>query len=195
MSVPAGHRKVKNVCMEKVPTIKAVQGPFQDSLYFCAGALARTVEKLAIECWKPTHLSPSLGHILHYMMNYASVTGPTVIARNLLLSPSTVTRLLEKLEKKGLVHRFVYDRVRMVQLTHEAWELEPLITECEFTFRKRCLALLGEEVGQTCQLLATTTDILNARPTVGMPTEKSPKNTDLYSENKTTWKLQLPAGK
>jgi MarR family transcriptional regulator, organic hydroperoxide resistance regulator len=181
--------------MEKVPTIKAVEGPFQDSLYYCAGALARAVEKLAIDCWKPTCLSPSLGHILHYKMNYASVTGPTVIAKNLLLSPSTMTRLLEKLEKKGLVHRFVYDRARMVQLTSEAWELEPLITECEFTFRKRCIALLGEEVGLTCKLLATTTDILNVRPTVGTPTENSPKNTDLYSENKTTWKLQLPAGK
>ncbi len=181
--------------MEKVPITKAVQGPFQDSLFFCAGALARAVEKLAIECWKPTHLSPSLGQILYYMMNYGHVTGPSVIARNLLLSPSTVTRLLEKLEKKGLVDRFVYDRARMVQLTPEAWELEPLITECEFTFRKRCIVLLGEEVRQTCKLLATTTDILNARPTVRMPTEKSPKNTDLYNENKTTWKLQLPAGK
>jgi DNA-binding MarR family transcriptional regulator len=169
--------------MEKVSTRKAADRPFQDSLYFCAGALARAVEKLAIECWRPTGLSPSLGHILHYMMNYASVTGPMIIARNLLLSPSTVTRLLEKLEKKELVYRFVYDRARIVQLTPEAWQLEPLISECEFTFRKRSIALLGEEVGQTCQILATTTDVLKATTTVRPPTENVPEIPDLYTEN------------
>jgi DNA-binding MarR family transcriptional regulator len=169
--------------MEKVPTRKAVEGPFQDSLYFCAGALARAVEKLAIECWKPAGLSPSLGHILHYLIHYANVTGPTIIARNLLLSPSTVTRLLEKLEKKGLVHRFVYDRTRMVQPTQEAWQLEPTISECEFTFRERCNALLGEQEEPTCRFLAVTTDILMAGAIVRTPTEKSTENTDLCKEN------------
>lgn len=174
--------------MEKVATRKAADGPFSYSLYFTAGALARAVEKLAIECWKPTGLSPSLAHILYYLFNYASVTRPTVIARNLLLDPSTVTRLLKKLEKKELVYRFVYDRVRMVQPTLKARQLEPLINECEYTFREKCIELLGENVEQTCEILATTTDLLMDRTTVRTPTEKSAENTDLYGENQTEWK-------
>jgi DNA-binding transcriptional ArsR family regulator len=173
--------------MEKVATIKAADGPFIDSLYFCTGALARAVEELAIECWKATGLSPSLGHILFFLIHYADCTGPTVIARNLLLSPSTVTRLLEKLEKKGLVDRFVYDCVRMVQPTREAWQMEPLISECEFAFRKRCDALLGGQALTTCRLLAATTDILIAGATVRPPTGKSAENTDLHHENQTKW--------
>ncbi|HEX3934448.1 MAG TPA: MarR family transcriptional regulator [Puia sp.] len=169
--------------MGKVTTIKAVDSLFVDSLYVSAAALARTVEKLAIECWKPTGLSPSLGHVLFYLIHYDNVTGPLIIAKNLFLSPSTVTRLLEKLEKKELIFRFVYENVRMVQATPDAFRLEPLITECEFTFRKRCIALLGEEVRQTCQTLATTTDVLMARETVRPPTENVPEIPDLYTEN------------
>jgi MarR family transcriptional regulator, organic hydroperoxide resistance regulator len=181
--------------MEKVAMIKAVDAPFKGSLYFNAGALARAVEKLAIECWKPTGLSPSQGHILYYLIHWGDVTGSTVIARNLLLDPSTVTRLLEKLEKKALVYRFVYDGVWMVQASQEAWKLEPQITECEYTFRKRCIELLGENVSETCQLLAATTDLLTARTSVLTPTEKSAENTDLYNENQTEWKSPWPEEK
>jgi DNA-binding MarR family transcriptional regulator len=158
----------------KVVVKKAADAPFADSLYFTAGVLAREVEKLAIECWKPTGLSPSLGHIVYYLLHYANVTGPMVIARNLLLSPSTVTRLLEKLERKGLVIRFIYDKTRMVQLTQNAWQLEPTISECEFSFRKRCYALLGKEnIAQICPLLSGTTDKLRAQENVRKPTEKA----------------------
>jgi MarR family transcriptional regulator, organic hydroperoxide resistance regulator len=179
LPLASGKSKGKKVCMEKVAMIKAADGPFTNSLYFTAGALARTVEKLAIECWKPTGLSPSLGHLLFYLIHYANVTGPTIIARNLRLSPSTVTRLLGKLEKKALVYRFEYDRTRMVRATPEAWQLEPLITECEFAFRKRCIALLGESVELTCEILAATTDTLTAGASVRTLTEKPAENTDI----------------
>jgi hypothetical protein len=38
---------------------KAIDSFFSNSLYFSTGVLAREVEKLAVECWKPTGLSPS----------------------------------------------------------------------------------------------------------------------------------------
>ena len=178
--------------MEAAPK-NTVESVFSYSLYFSTGALAREVEKLAIKCWKPVGLSPSLGQILYYLLNYTRVTGPTIIARNLFLSPSTVTRLLEKLEKKQLVHRFIYDRVRMVEATAKAWEMEPQISDCEFDFRKRCDALLGENVEQTCRLLNTTTDALRAgQQTVRMPTEFSGKNSELSNANTNTWNPTPP---
>lgn len=172
----------------KVQVLKAADAPFASSLYFAAGVLSREVEKLAGECWKPTGLSPSLGHILYYMLNYAHVTGPTVIARQLLLSPSTVTRLLEKLEKKGLVERFVYDGTRMVQLTSKAWQLEPIISESTLSFEKCSYALLGEEkIALLCPLLTATTDKLRLATNVRKLTEKPGENADLRKEKKTTW--------
>lgn len=169
--------------MEAVTKIKAVDSPFSDSLFFAAGALSREVEKLALECWKPTGLSPSLGQVLYYLLNYAQVTGPMVIAQNLFLSPSTVTRLLEKLEKKGLILRFTYDRARMVQLTDKAWRLEPLISESESLFSKRCHALLGEQAGQICPIITAMADKLRSGTNVLRQTKKLTTNTDLHNEN------------
>ena len=170
--------------MEAVKKIKAVESPFADSLFFAAGALAREIEKLALECWKPTGLSPSLAQVLYFLINYVEITGPMVVAQNLFLNPSTVTRLLEKLEKKGLVLRFTYDRVRMVQATQKAWQMEPLIAECELLFRKRCDALLGERTRHNiCPLLTATADKLRAGINVRKPTEKPAENTDLHNEN------------
>ncbi|HEV2481275.1 MAG TPA: MarR family transcriptional regulator [Puia sp.] len=169
--------------MEAVERIKAVDSPFADSLFFAVGALEREIEKLALECWKPTGLSPSLGQVLYYLLYYAQVTGPMVIAQNLFLSPSTVTRLLEKLEKKGFILRFTYDRTRMVQATDKAWHMEPLISECDSLFRKRCEALLGEQAGLMCPLLTAMADKLRPGSNVRKPTEKPPENTDLYNEN------------
>jgi DNA-binding MarR family transcriptional regulator len=169
--------------MEAVNKVKAVDSPFSDSLFFAAGALSREIEKLALECWKPTGLSPSLGQVMYYLLHYAQVTGPMVIAQNLFLSPSTVTRLLEKLEKKGLVHRFTYDGTRMVELTRNAWELEPLISECVLRFERRSKALLGEETSRLCLQLTATADKLRSGTNVRKPTEKPAKNTDLCNEN------------
>lgn len=167
----------------EVERIKAADAPFADSLYFAAEALTREIESLANECWKPTGISPSLGHILYYLLHYANITGPMVIARNLFLSPSTVTRLLDKLEKKGLVNRFIFDGTHMVELTREAWLMEPLITECEFEFRKRCHTLLGEDqTAQICPILTATTDKLRFATKVRKATEKPAENTDLRTE-------------
>jgi MarR family transcriptional regulator, organic hydroperoxide resistance regulator len=76
---------------------KADARHFEYPLYFSAGALAREVEKLAIDCWKPVGLSPSQGQIILFLMD-VSISGPAIIGRTLLLSPSTITRLLDGLE-------------------------------------------------------------------------------------------------
>jgi DNA-binding MarR family transcriptional regulator len=139
---------------------KATASSFSESLYFSAGALSREAEKLAIECFKPTGLSPSLAYIV-LLLTKVRMTGPSFLAKSLFLSPSTMTRLLDKLESMGWVNRFVYDRVRMVELTRKAWQQEPLLFECEFAFRKRCQQLLGREnVWRLTKEMNSTTDNL-----------------------------------
>ena len=153
--------------------MKAVENFFASSLYFSAGALARVVERLAIECWKPAGISPSQGQILVYMLSCAKSqpTGTNMIARNLRLSPSTVTRLLDGLEKKGLVLRFVYDNFRMVCPSLKASDLQDTLDQCDFDFARRCAELLGEDGPGICQFLNETTDRL--------------ANPDIYSPKKT----------
>ena len=80
---------------------KAVDNLFASSLYFSASALARAAEDLAAECFRPTGLSPSLANVVYLMTtSNTSVFTPSYLAKSLLLSPSTMTRLLDQLEKK-----------------------------------------------------------------------------------------------
>jgi DNA-binding MarR family transcriptional regulator len=122
---------------------KADARHFAYSLYFSAGALAREVEKLAVACWKPAGLSPSQAQIILFLMD-VSITGPAIIARTLLLSPSTITRLLDGLERKELIHRFDYDGLRTVSLTEKARAREEEFLECDLEFSRRWTKLLGD---------------------------------------------------
>ena len=117
---------------------------FAYSLYFSAGALAREVEKLATACWKPVGLSPSQGQIIIFLLD-VSMTGPAIIARTLLLSRSTVTRLLDGLERKELILRFAYDGVTTVTLSQKAMALEEEFLKCDREMSRRWTGLLGDD--------------------------------------------------
>ena len=68
-------------------------------LYFTSGALARKVEKLAQTSWDKVGLSPSHAYLLMMALEEPGVQ-PSGLAAHLQLQPSTVTRLIEKLEEK-----------------------------------------------------------------------------------------------
>ncbi len=144
----------------------AAESIHSHSLYFASGALARQIEKMAKEAWKPSGLHPSLAHLLQLILlgEVFSISYPTFLSHDLLLSPSTLTRFLEKLEKKKLITRFPYEHLVVVEPTQEARELEPLLEQCESSFARQCHELLGEQ--ETFNLSSTlnrTTDLLAKR--------------------------------
>jgi DNA-binding MarR family transcriptional regulator len=73
-------------------------------LYFASNALARNITRLAEEAYAPTGLAPSHAMLLMAVIDQPGIN-PTEIAEIMLLKPSTVTRLVEKLEQKGLATR------------------------------------------------------------------------------------------
>jgi DNA-binding MarR family transcriptional regulator len=123
---------------------KAADNPFASSLYFSSSALARATERLALECFKPLGLSPSLAYIL-LVLESVRVTSPSFLAKTLFLHPSTMTRLLAKLEKMGLVDLFTYDRIRMVKASLKAWDMMSRLLDCELAFLNKCNELFGSE--------------------------------------------------
>jgi DNA-binding MarR family transcriptional regulator len=146
---------------------KAVDNLFASSLYFSAAALARETEKLAAKCFRPIGLSPSLAAIVVFLLSSTSATvGPSYLAKSLLLSPSTMTRLLKKLEAKGFVHLFEYDGIRMVQLDRAAWEMAYLILDCAAEFHRKCQELLGDDKAwQLAHEMNKATDTLRSGTT------------------------------
>jgi MarR family transcriptional regulator, organic hydroperoxide resistance regulator len=73
-------------------------------LYFTANSLARSISRIAEEEFKSTGLPPSHAFLM-MVINENPGIGPKEAAEKLNLAPSTITRLIELLEKKKLAVR------------------------------------------------------------------------------------------
>jgi DNA-binding MarR family transcriptional regulator len=125
---------------------------YAQCLYFTTNALARKIEKLAMESWKPVGLSPSHAYLLLAVIEEPGIQ-PTGLVDQLQLQPSTITRLIQKLESKKLVVRTTEGKITNVYPTPKAKELLPKMKQCMQHFFQRYSSLLGQE--ESSKLVAT----------------------------------------
>ena len=109
--------------------MKTSDSKYCSCLYFTANALARKVEKIAIESWKKVDLSPSHAYLLMLSLEEPGIQAGQ-LAEQLQLTPSTVSRLLQKLETKKLIIRAAEGKQTNVYPTQKAKEMRPLLKEC-----------------------------------------------------------------
>jgi DNA-binding MarR family transcriptional regulator len=124
--------------------MKVGASKFCQCLYFTTSALARKVEKLAVESWKPVGLSPSHAYLLMAVLEEPGMQ-PTRLGHHLQLQPSTITRLIQKLEEKKLVIRTTEGRITNVYPTPRAKELQPKMMNCMKHFYEQYSGALGKE--------------------------------------------------
>jgi len=124
--------------------MKTSQSRYCTCIYFSANALARKIEKLACDCWKEVSLAPSHAYLLMVVVEDPGVQ-PGTLADELQLTPSTITRLLEKLEEKKLVVRTTEGKVTNVYPTPKAKGLYPKLKECSKNFVEIYSGILGKE--------------------------------------------------
>lgn len=124
--------------------MSTVNSRFAQCLYFTSNALARKTEKLAQESWSRVGISPSHGYLLLLTLEEPGIQAGA-LARQLQLQPSTITRLLEKLESMKLVQRITEGKTTAVFPTNKAKTLLPRIQESVAEFSARCMELLGKE--------------------------------------------------
>lgn len=124
--------------------MKTSESIYSKCLYFTSNALARKVDKLAQDTWKKVNLSPSHAYLLMIVIENPGVQ-PSTLADNLQLTPSTVTRLLEKLEEKRLLVRTTEGKITNVNPTSKGRELTPRLRECVSEFNAKYYAILGKE--------------------------------------------------
>ncbi|HEY0040529.1 MAG TPA: MarR family transcriptional regulator [Flavisolibacter sp.] len=127
---------------------------YAQCLYFTSAAFARKVEKLAIESWKKVDLSPSHAYLLVAVLEEPGIQ-PTALAEHLQLQPSTITRLVEKLEEKKLAIRTTEGKITNVYPTPKAKELQPKMMECMQDFASKYSRILGKE--ESTKLVQTMT--------------------------------------
>ncbi len=107
-------------------------------------------------------LSYSHAYLLSEIAQNPGIT-PTYLSDTLLLSPSTITRLIEKLESKGLARREMAGKHTMVFATEAGALLAPAVSDAWQTNWAKFTGKLGEEeaIALTKQIFAAA-ERLNA---------------------------------
>lgn len=126
--------------------MKTSESKYCNCLYFSSNALARKVEKLASENWKKVGLAPSHAYLLILVLEHPGIQAGQ-IAEQMQLSPSTITRLIEKMEEKKLVIRAMEGKQTNVYPTQKAKEMKPLLVNGVADFSEQCAKILGKEEG------------------------------------------------
>lgn len=124
--------------------MKASESKYCKCIYFSSNALARKVEKLAQESWKEVGLSPSHAYLLMLAIEKPGIQ-PTDLVNELQLTPSTITRLIEKLEEKKLVIRTTEGKTTNVYPTPRGKQLEPQLNKCTEKFHQSYTNILGKD--------------------------------------------------
>ena len=97
-----------------------------------------------MESWKVVELSPSHAYLLMLVIESPGVQ-PSCLAEELQLTPSTITRLIEKLEEKELVVRRIDGKWTNVFPTEKGLEIQPKLRECLTEFYQIYCDKLGKE--------------------------------------------------
>jgi len=121
--------------------------PFCKCLFYSANALARNLTRLAEEAFAQAGLAPSLAFVVLTVGRNPGIQ-PSEIARIMMLSPSTLTRLVEKLEGRGLLRREAKGKAIHIQLTAKGEALVPALMAAWQASSQRTAALLGEEAAR-----------------------------------------------
>lgn len=130
-----------------------IKSKYCSCLYHSANALSRVMTKISDEEFAAVGLSSSYAFLL-MTVNEKQGIQPKEISEHMQLTASTVTRLIEKMEYRGLLERKSVGRTTEVYSTEQGLHLQPKLKEVWQKLFKRYTSILGKETAK--QL---TTDI------------------------------------
>jgi DNA-binding MarR family transcriptional regulator len=120
-----------------------LQASYCGCLFYAANALARNVGRLADEAFAPTGLAPSYAFLLMTVNREAGIQ-PSELARVMMLTPSTVTRLVDKLVSKGYLERRSAGKASHLHPTERARAIDADLRAAWKNLYDRYAGLLGE---------------------------------------------------
>lgn len=120
-------------------------------LYFNSNALARIMTKLADEAFAPVGLTSSYAFLLMTVQKKPGIN-PKEIASEMQLTASTVTRLIEKMEYRGLLERKVVGRTTEVYSTEKCEDMYDEIKGCWKNLKTKYEELIGKELADELTL-------------------------------------------
>lgn len=130
-------------------------------LLFSANALARAITVISDEEFGRFGLCYSHAYMLCEVVAQPGIT-PSELSETLYLTPSTITRLVEKLEQKHFVRRESEGKRTLIYATAEGEAIQPEIAEAWDRVGARCSEVMGET--NVCQL---TQQVFKAAQSLG----------------------------
>jgi len=144
---------VESVCyttMNKTPESATCKPDtrFSACLLFSANALARAITAIGDEEFGRFGLSYSHAYLLCEVVDQPGIT-PSQLSETLYLTPSTITRLVEKLEQKQLVRRESEGKKTLIYPSPQGEALRPAIGEAWQRAGAHYAQLIGADHIQT----------------------------------------------
>ena len=120
---------------------------FEQCLYFNTTSLARQLEREWTSSFKPFCLTPSQAFMLRVVLDRAPLL-QSELALEMNISRPTATRVLDGLERLGLIKRTASEkdgREQMIHPTKKAVEMKEAINAASGAVTKRLKKVLGTE--------------------------------------------------
>jgi DNA-binding MarR family transcriptional regulator len=117
-------------------------------LYFTVNKLSRAITKMAEDSFKKTGLSPTHAFCLMLVNNKPGIS-QSELAEELHMTPSTITRFIDKLVMKGLIERKAEGKRSFIFPTEEGENTQQEIKAGWKDLFQTYSAVLGEEEGKS----------------------------------------------
>ncbi|MEI6174815.1 MAG: MarR family winged helix-turn-helix transcriptional regulator [Bacteroidota bacterium] len=113
-------------------------------LYYSSNALARVVTRMAEVEFSAVDLAPSYAFVIMTVNKNPGIHAGE-LAEIMMLTPSTMTRLVDKLESRGLVKKHNEGRITMIYPTATSVEMNEAIKAAWHKLYLRIADVLGKE--------------------------------------------------
>ncbi|MDR7319463.1 MarR family transcriptional regulator [Brevibacillus nitrificans] len=127
------------------PTPEKDDGFLENCLYFTTNRLSRAITRMADEAFATTGLTPAYGYLIRLVIGSPGITQKE-LSEKLSITPSTLTRFIDKLEIKQLVERKVQGKTVLVYPTEKGIELGPTLRQASKRLKQNYEEILGKEV-------------------------------------------------
>jgi DNA-binding MarR family transcriptional regulator len=122
-------------------------------LFFTANSLARVITRMGEEEFASVGMAPSYAFILTLVTDSPGISQKELSAQ-LHMAPSTVSRFIDVLLKRGLIHKEGQGRNTFIHPTDKGLAMKPAIAKAWHSLYERYAKALGKEEGEKLTKLA-----------------------------------------